>query len=211
MAHAARAAVILNSGFEDFSEIPLADGQLTSTANPSANPNVYVTSNPAPGWTVDTQAGGTMNPTNAYMPGEALGGQYVGWSSGALIYQVLTDDIQPSTEYVLTVNIGRPTVSTDNFAYRLIMESQGLVDIQDMNTQPIAVGTWEPVTIVWDSPAVVEPGHKLTINMAADQGVALFDNVEVSGGPIPFIPEPAAAMTMLFPIAAGMMNRRRKA
>jgi hypothetical protein len=205
----ARGSVILNSGFEDFSQIPLADGELTSTANPGASPLVYVTVNPAPSWTVDTQAGGTMNPTNAYMPGEALGGQYVGWSSGALIYQVLSDDIQPSTQYTFTVNVGRPTVSSGAFAYRIIMESAGLVDVQDKNTQPIAVGTWGTATVTWESPAVVEPGHKLTINMAADEGVALFDDVAVSAGPVPF-PEPTAALAMIVPGVMGMMRRRRK-
>src|SRR5690349_3096500 len=85
----ARGAVVYNSGFEDltgsdpshFSGGVLIDGHASASANPLSNPNIYVTSQPAPSWDVDTQAGGTMNPTDALMPSGPLGGQYVGYSS----------------------------------------------------------------------------------------------------------------------------------
>ena len=210
-----RAAVLLDSGFESltgsdpvhFAGGSLLDGHLSATANPDAVPGVYLTSDPAPGWVVDTQAGGTMNPTAAYMPGEALGGELVGWSSGALLYRTLADVIEPLTRYTFTVNIGRPTVSTGDFAYRIIMESGGLVRVEDVNSQAIGVGEWGTATVTWDSPAVVPAGARLTINLAADAGVALFDEIEVSAGPS--IPEPAMMGLALLPLMMGMRRRGR--
>jgi hypothetical protein len=211
----AHGAVLLNSGFEALTGVEpthfaggkLIDGHASSTANPLASPLIYVTPDPAPLWVADTEAGGTMNPTEGFMPGGALEGEQTGWSSGALLYQTLADDIQPSTRYTFTINIGRPTVSATDFAYRIILNELGLVRAQDYNSVPVAVGEWEPVTLTWDSPAVVTPGSKLTVNFAADAGVVLFDDIEVSSGPS--IPEPAMGMLALAHLAAGLIRRRR--
>src|SRR3954454_24353621 len=82
---AARGAVMANAGFEAFA---LADGQRSTTSNPPpADPNVIITADPAPGWRVDTQAGGTLNPTAAQMPAGPLGGSNVGYSNGAILSQ----------------------------------------------------------------------------------------------------------------------------
>lgn len=212
----AQAAVIQNAGFEaltgsdpsHFSGGVLIDGHATASANPLSSPNIYVTSDPAPSWNVDTQAGGTMNPTDALMPSGPLGGDYVGYSTGSILSQVMTWDIAPSTRYTLTLGVGHTTLAGP-FAYHVWFSSGGLVLADDNNSAAIPAGQWGMSTVTWDSPADVPAGSKLVVNLASDAGVVLFDSAQVSGGPI--APEPASATLLVAPMLAMIGRRRRQA
>jgi hypothetical protein len=216
MVGSAQAAVMQNAGFEaltgsdpsHFSGGVLIDGHATASANPLGTPQIYVTSDPAPSWNVDTQAGGTMNPTDAVMPSGPLGGEYVGYSTGSILSQVMTWDIEPSTRYTLTIGVGHTTLSGP-FAYHIWFSSGGLVLADDNNSVAIPAGEWGMSTVTWDSPSDVPAGSKLVVNLASSNGLVLFDSAQVSGGPI--APEPASTTLLVAPVLAMFARRRRQA
>lgn len=210
----ANGAVLFNSGFEDltgsnpshFGAGLLLDGHASASSNPSSSAQIYVTADPAPQWSVDTSAGGTMNPTVAIMPPGPLDGQNVGYSNGAILAQVMSWDIEPSTTYSLTIGVGHTTLP-GAFAYHVWLSSGGFVLAEDANGTSIPTGTWGTSTVTWQSPGDVQPGSKLTINLASDDGVVFFDNVQLVGGSI--APEPAATSMLLLPALAALKRRRR--
>jgi hypothetical protein len=173
-----------------------------------SSPLIYVTSDPAPSWNVYTQAGGTMNPTDAVMPPGPLGGETVGYSSGSILSQVMTWDIEPSTQYTLTIGVGHTTLAGP-FAYHAWFSSGGLVLAEDDNSVAIPAGEWGSSTVTWVSPGDVPAGSKLVVNLASDGGLVLFDSAQVSGGPI--APEPASATLLVAPMLAMFARRRRQA
>lgn len=181
------------------------DGHSSASANPFSNASVYVTPDPAPSWSVSTFAGGTMNPTNAYMPPGPLGGQNVGYSSGAVLSQLVSMAIEPSTTYILSVGIGHPTTGT--FSYHIWLTSDGFTLAEDSNSVSVSNSSWGTSAISWISPGDIPSNSKLTVNLAGgDGGVALFDNVQLTAESL--APEPASCTVVLISTALAVLSRR---
>lgn len=205
---------VSNPGFEDltgsdpayFSSGLLLDGHLTASSNPTNNSLIYVTANPIPSWTADTSAGGTMNPASTFITPESTDGQNVAYSSGSIIEQTLTFDILPSTHYILTVDVGHPNLPSVGFNYHVWLSSGGFVLGEDANSVSIPLNSWDTSTVTWDSPGDVPDGSHLTINLASNAGVAVFDHVQIFSGSL--APEPGLCAFLLAPLAT-LLTRRR--
>lgn len=211
----ANGALVLNGGFEaltgsdpsHFSGGQLASGHSSMTLDGSPGPSTYLTSDPAPYWTITRPGAGTMNPSASLMPAGPLEGQNVGYSTGPFLSQNLSLDIAPSTRYILTVGVGRTTLAAGGFAYYTSLSSGGFVLVDDHNSVPIDQGAWGTSTLTWDSPGDVPDGSTLTINLASNGGTVLFDNVQFSA--VSLAPEPTIFGVLVAPALVSVMRRRR--
>lgn len=202
-----------NPGFEAF---VLADGQRSKTGPSGASSTVILSADPVPGWFVDVPDGdgGTQNPTAAVFPAEAPGGQNVGYSVGPLLSQQIVAAVQPNTEYLLSVLVGRPLAWTQPFEYFVALATPGdgpggsFVRALDTNSVSVAPGTFSLVTVAWESPADFPANTPLSIFLGSKLGPAAFDEVSVTTTNTTPFPEPASLA--LFGVTIPMISRRRR-
>lgn len=111
-----------------------------------------------------------------------------------MISQALTDTLQPSTKYTLTLDVGgRNDGLSPGTSYTVsLYAGASLLGTVTPITPPS--GSWTPISLVYNSPSVVSPNNPLDIQISLPiEGSAGFvqldfDNVTLDASPVP---EPA--------------------
>lgn len=175
-----------NAGFEEFG---LADGRFTRTYF-SNNPNLIVTPDPIPGWTLPpaprTEANsnaGTFNPTTGRYPAGAPEGQNVAYvaSASATVSQVLSAVLEGNTTYTLQVEVGdRADLGFPGYSVQLLAGGNLLAEGDNIDLSP-ADGTFATLVITFTA-AGNDPnlGQSLEIRLNSNGQQTNFDDVRLT-------------------------------
>jgi hapalindole H/12-epi-hapalindole U/12-epi-fischerindole U synthase len=115
-------------------------------------------------------------------------GNQVGWLSAASISQTLSDTLQASTKYTLSLNVGRWENSpTTNYTVVLWAGGTPLGSISKA-LSTIPDNKFVEETITYTSPATVTAGQQLKIQISNGIDELDFDNIRLDATPVPVPP-----------------------
>lgn len=224
----AQSIAINNAGFEALTGSDpihfdafgkLRDGHFSRTTA-QGDPNLYVTADPIPGWTVTGLDLGTSNvPLGAFPAGNPEGQNvaYIGGTDGGGVFsQILASALTPGA-YTLRVDVGRSAQATSFAGYNIQFLAGGTVLAQDNNTLIPANGTFVTSNVLYSAlPGDSNLGGALRIRITAltpgNRSQTIFDNVRLNFVGAAATPEPGslallAGMTLG---GAGFLARRRR-
>ena len=192
--------LIVNPGFENTGGVVLADGAWTSNGEGLT------------GWTVESggNAVGLFRPAGIFF--DAIpDGEYVAFSHGRNISQVLSATLTANTEYTLEVGVGDAN-NTPFGGYVIQLRAGGVVLAQDSNSLVPPNGGFTTSAIIFLAlPGDPQLGQNLEIVLDSQGFETSFDLVGLTavpacGGPCATGPE----LALLIPLLAWARRRRSR-
>lgn len=191
---------IQNASFESYNPLTIGCG-----------PGCTYNFGPIPGWTL-TGMGGSWTPGSALFNSPLPDGNILAYTNGGSISQDLGVSLLPNSVYTLSVFVGDRLDGYSTGPYSIALDAGGttLASLSGFGSD-ITSGTFADEILIFSTSQNVVSGD-LSIVLASGGLQADFDNVSLTVGQNPAVPEPTSLILLVAGVAfVGLFSLLRRA